>query len=715
MNKVLTNLIVCLGILIAIPQMTGAQWVQTNGPCGSPITTLTASGSNLFAGTDTNGVFISTNNGATWKPVNRGWPSNTSIWSIAVNGNTVFAGTMNGVFRSTDTSTSWSAINSGLPSNPGIGSLALSGSTIFAAFSAGSPPFGIFRSIDSGNTWSLIKECQVKSLAVVGSNIIASINGGMFLSRDNGNTFASVKGPSSDWFTVSGGSIYGGTIDYLDTNNGVYLSTDSGETWSLFNKGIGSDWVRALTVLGNSIFIGSWSGVSLSTNNGKSWTRINAGLTDSNITSFTTIGGNVFTGTRDGVFLSSNNGATWTTVNSGLPTTWNALIYSMAASGPQIYAGTDKGIFLSTDNGTNWIPVDSGIPVNTSTLSLVASNNAIFAGTNNSGVYLSIDSGKFWTAANSGLPTKISVQALIVSGSAILAGTNGKGVFRSTNNGASWSAANTGLTDSVINTFTMGGTNVFAGSNRGGIYLSTNNGVSWSVATPILVSGPFGPGITPIISLLANGTDLFAGCSGGGGIMYYGGGVYRSTNNGATWTEVGIFNQIVSCLALCGTNIVAGAQWLHPIIPSSVYISSNGGTSWSDFSSGLTNYFDVRSFLASNSYLFAGGRGIWRRPLSSVAVQRTIKNSKDRIALKISSPNRLNANVSISIFLPRPEKATVKMYSLSGQEIATLVDKNLGSGTHSFSWDTRNIITGCYTVRIQAGTNTYVKSIPIFR
>ena len=43
-----------------------AQWVQTNGPVGGTVYSLSISGSNVFAGTAAGGVFHSTNNGQTW-------------------------------------------------------------------------------------------------------------------------------------------------------------------------------------------------------------------------------------------------------------------------------------------------------------------------------------------------------------------------------------------------------------------------------------------------------------------------------------------------------------------------------------------------------------------------------------------------------------------------------------------------------------------------
>jgi hypothetical protein len=86
-----------------------------------------------------------------------------------------------------------------------------------------------------------------------------------------------------------------------------------------------------------------------------------------------------------------------------------------------------------------------------------------------------------------------------------------------------------------------------------------------------------------------------------------------------------------------------------------------------------------------------------------------------QVGLTVHSPTHTNLNVTIAFSLPHPDHVTVKLFDPSGRVTATLVDKYLGSGAHSTAWDTRGLARGCYTVRMQAGSDTYAKSIPIVR
>jgi hypothetical protein len=56
-KRLLTHPILYIGLMAFFITTKGAQWVQTNGPYGGHILSLTMSSNALFAGTDLNGVW----------------------------------------------------------------------------------------------------------------------------------------------------------------------------------------------------------------------------------------------------------------------------------------------------------------------------------------------------------------------------------------------------------------------------------------------------------------------------------------------------------------------------------------------------------------------------------------------------------------------------------------------------------------------------------
>ena len=67
------------------------QWIQTSQPEGF-VTSFAVSGSNLIAGTNGKGVFLSTDNGTNWTPVNTS-VAGTAVSALTISGPNLFAGT----------------------------------------------------------------------------------------------------------------------------------------------------------------------------------------------------------------------------------------------------------------------------------------------------------------------------------------------------------------------------------------------------------------------------------------------------------------------------------------------------------------------------------------------------------------------------------------------------------------------------------------------
>lgn len=277
-----------------------AQWILTNGPMGGAIRSFAVSGTNLLAATENDGIWLTTDDGSTWNPVNNGI-TNTNARALAVGTTYIFAGTNGGVFRSSNNGSSWSSVNSGL-TNTTINTIFVSGSTLFAGTEGG----GIFRSSNNGSSWSAV---------------------------NTGLTDHYIHS-----FTKSG------TIILAGTEEGVVRSTDNGTTWS--GSGLTGKNIYSLIEISSSgtsyIFAGTLSnGVFYSINDGTSWSDCSTGLTNPNVSALASTGTNVFAGTLGtsaGVYL-SNLGLSWDSVNSGLDP--NAHIYSIIIKNGFIFAGTN--------------------------------------------------------------------------------------------------------------------------------------------------------------------------------------------------------------------------------------------------------------------------------------------------------------------------------------------------------------------------------------
>jgi sugar lactone lactonase YvrE len=75
----------------------------------------------------------------------------------------------------------------------------------------------------------------------------------------------------------------------------------------------------------------------------------------------------------------------------------------------------------------------------------------------------------------------------------------------------------------------------------------------------------------------------------------------------------------------------------------------------------------------------------------------------DNYALSQNYPNPFNPSTTIEFALPKSSFLTLKIYSLVGKEVATLVAEKLPAGKHQRVWEAKGLASGVYLYRIEAG------------
>ncbi|MGA8015526.1 MAG: hypothetical protein WCB85_06375, partial [Candidatus Dormiibacterota bacterium] len=254
------------------------------------------------------------------------------------------------------------------------------------------------------------------------------------------------------------------------TDAGVYLSIDSGESWTLSAlRGVGV-WTVAF---------------------------------DASTSPSTLYAGLQGTG---GIRVSSDGGATWANDSSGLP---NRDVRCIVASPAGLAAGTDDGVALS-QSGSSWYP--SGLTGDSVSALAVVSNPpsaVFFAGidypSTRSGYLfeLSSSAGTRWSAVTSGLPGGAVVNEIAAGPPSPATGANpilvltSKGAYRSADGGKTWTASSglpsgdtlTDATFSPLDPDLVYAGDDAGGSSGGGLWRSTDGGQTFNGFTQGLPTG----------------------------------------------------------------------------------------------------------------------------------------------------------------------------------------------------------------------------------
>ncbi len=86
-----------------------------------------------------------------------------------------------------------------------------------------------------------------------------------------------------------------------------------------------------------------------------------------------------------------------------------------------------------------------------------------------------------------------------------------------------------------------------------------------------------------------------------------------------------------------------------------------------------------------------------------------------RYTLSQNYPNPFNPSTTIEFTLPKSEFVTLKVYSILGEDITTLVNNKLQAGNHTYEFDGNNLASGVYIYRIEAGKYQQVKKMVLLK
>ena len=311
--------------VVAAYRFTSASsnWQQTGlgGYNVQSVAVFPGDGQIVYAGTDSGGVFKTTDGGTSWTAINAGL-TNSDVRCLAIdpaNSQVVYAGTWGGgVFKTTDGGTSWTAVNTGLLKNYQIRSFAIDPTNNQIVYMKTNWEDEVFKTINGGVSWTLI-------------------NTGL----TNNGVFSLAIDPTDNQVVYAGCGWY----------SKVYKTINGGASWTLMSTGLYDEgnYVASFAIDPTNsqvVYAGTWGGGIFKTNNGgTSWMKVHYS-SPYEVRSIAIDPANsrvvYATGGQGGaVYKTTDGGLSWTFL--GLS---NISVYSLSvdpANSQVVYAGTYSG------------------------------------------------------------------------------------------------------------------------------------------------------------------------------------------------------------------------------------------------------------------------------------------------------------------------------------------------------------------------------------
>lgn len=300
-------------------------------------------------------------------------------------------------------------------------------------------------------------------------------------------------------------------IIYIATNDYIYKSRDSGQSWTNLSQGMSYSRVIAMAIdptYPATVYAGTkGDAVYKSHDGGQRWISMRTGLDDATITSVVNQfifdpadAQHIFLATTMGVFETKNGGEQWTKRMEGMKEVLMVVTLAMDPTRPSIlYAGTSGGVYKSIDQAGHWEKVNNGlVPPDmlktsralnvTSILVDPYAPDTVYAATL-SGLYKTTDAARAWTRVGGSLADQMIITMVLDrTRQGVIYITGRDGVHRSEDGGTTWKLMNTGLATTNVRAIAQSATDpkvFYAGTNGSGLYRSKNGGERWETMPAI--------------------------------------------------------------------------------------------------------------------------------------------------------------------------------------------------------------------------------------
>ncbi len=566
---------------------------------------------------------------------------------------------------------------------------------------------------------------------------------------NGGSNWTEVKHVNGYYYSLQFINDVTGFASYADGFNGtsnIIKTTNQGANWnSIYSRPMSNIFVYPVRFFDSNTGIaagatGTAGFIDRTTNGGVNWNSVCSYASGKFMSLSITDSLAVATGYNGAVYISHDYGLNWQALNIG---STELIYYSKFKNANTGFIAGQNGLIKKTTNGgANWITNQPFISSNIRS-SCFLNNKTGFAVSDSGKVIITKNGGIDWYYKN------INTEYPLVSVSFInenlgIAGSSHGQIFKTTNGGTNWITAWSAgspahyvlkMFDSVrfssvdesctlMKTYNGGvnfvtydiplmwltggyirdSLNYYAVDYLGGFTKSTNGGLNWSGNASVTNKIPSG---------------VFFTDNNNGYIIANSGTALKTTNGGSNWYQMNInssYDLNYVFFTDQSTGYICGDYGL-------IKKTTNAGLSWySQLSTSGSNLNNIIFPCRDTGYMF-GENGTILKTITCgdiIGIKTINSSAPSSFSLYQNYPNPFNPSTKIKFDVKDEGFVSLKVYDITGKEIAALVNERLKPGSYEalfnvLDYERKALSSGIYFYSLTAGNFRETKKMILIK
>ncbi|MBK7865773.1 MAG: T9SS type A sorting domain-containing protein [Ignavibacteriales bacterium] len=710
----------------------GSSWQTTTFPFtpGDNINGVSFATESIgYIGGDAGLILKTTDGGFSW--TNKSTASYTgdinSIYFFDENIGYVVGGSVTNVniIKTTDGGTTWSVVTTPIPSRTLYDILWVTQSEGIVVGSGSQ----YARTTDGGATWTAgtmpglsttlyrIRQADAQTFYAVGTA------GRVFKSTDGGINFTLLTTPIT-------AALY--TCEFYDAQNGVALgsngvvirTTNGGTNWTIAPV-FSTEVIRASLKIGNTILAGGYeSNLGISTDAGATWR--NTGSTSRDFYGIYAESPLKYTvaGDRGELHQTTDGGVTWKKSAFMM----GDFLYDVYTSGDKLYTcGRLGAYFTSTDNGMSWTNRSVGSSTTRNYKMNFSDENTGYMVNNEGGILFTTNQGTNWSTQTT-LTTTTLYDIKMLSSTVGYAVGSGERIFKTTN-GINFAHGTMVVPAGQMTGVAMVNENTgFICGENGAFYKTTDGFQTVTLLTDtVALQGKV------VHDIVIFSEDNVWAVGRGGLLIHRTGGVtsYDTTNVGIDYLGAAKISNFEFVVAASDGRVYKVSDQTVPVELVSFTAQTVGNEvvlNWTTATETNNKGFEIqkRTDGSWQEVAFISGNGTVTSPVNYSFTDRMVtgKNYSNEVevapgvnsfALMQNYPNPFNPSTLINYSIPEAGQVSLRVYDITGMEVATLVNEIQSPGAYSINFDASTLTTGVYFYKLETGRYSMVKKLSLIK